>query len=132
MGKWIIAGLLVAHGLGHCLGVIPVLGMARKEDWSDDSPLFWGLMSARATHAVAVILWLLAMVGFVVSGLGVAGFILTPNSVRNLCVASSFVSLLALTLFWNAFPSFFNKVGAATFDVGVLAAVLAVPWPLAP
>jgi len=130
MWQWIIAILLLAHGLGHWLGVMPVLGMAKDENWSDDSPLLWGMLTPRATRAVAVVLWLLAMAGFVVSSVGVAGFFLSLDLVRYLCVASAFVSLLALTLFWHAFPSIVNKVGAAIFDVGVLAAVLAAPWPL--
>ena len=130
MWRWIIAVLLLAHGLGHGLGVMPVLGMARDENWSDDSPLLWGMLSPRATRGVAVVLWLLAMTGFVVSGVALAGMFLSLSVIRYLCVASAFVSLLALTLFWNAFPSIVNKVGATIFDAGVVAAVLAAPWPL--
>jgi hypothetical protein len=132
MWRYIIAILLLAHGLGHWLGVMPVLGMAKEENWSDDSPLLWGMLTPRATRGFAVVLWILAMAGFVGAGLGVVGIILSPDGVRYLCVASAFVSLLALTLFWNAFPSILNKIGAATFDVSVIAAVLAAPWPLAP
>jgi hypothetical protein len=131
MWRWVIAILLLAHGLGHWLGVMPVLGVAKDEDWSDDSPLLWGMLSPRATRGFAVVLWLLAMAGFVVSSLGWLGLILTIDLVRYLCAASAFVSLLALTLFWHAFPSTLNKVGAAIFDVAVIAAVIAVPWTLA-
>lgn len=130
MWRWIIAILLLAHGLGHWLGVMPVLGMAKDENWSDDSPLLWGMLSPRATRAFAVALWLLAMAGFVLSSLGVMGLIVPAHVVPYLCAASAFVSLGALTLFWNAFPSIVNKVGAAMVDVGVLAAVLASPWAL--
>jgi hypothetical protein len=90
------------------------------------------MLTPRATRGFAVVLWILAMAGCVGAGLGVVGIILSPDGVRYLCVASAFVSLLALTLFWNAFPSILNKIGAATFDVSVIAAVLAAPWPLAP
>ncbi len=130
MWQWIIAILLLAHGLGHWLGVMPVVGMAKEETWSDDSPMLWGMMSPRTARGFAVVLWLLAMAGFVVSSLGVLGFILSPDSVRYFCVASAIVSLAALTLFWNAFPSIVNKVGAITVDLGVLAVVLAQPWPM--
>ena len=52
------------------------------------------------------------------------------DSWGRLAVLGGSVSLLALVLFWNAFPFLFpNKVGVMAIDLWAIGSVLWLRWP---
>ena len=127
--KLIIGLVLVAHGIGHSLGAFPIFGWAKADGWSGDSWILTGPAGVTATHALGLVLWAAALVGFVVAGLGVLGVAVPVEWIRPVAVVASMVSLVAIGLFWDALPSMVSKVGAIGVDVIVLWAVLVAHWP---
>lgn len=117
----IIAVILIAHGLGHVLGILAALGVKLSPTHSPDSWLFTRLLGDTGARIIGFVIWLLALVGFVGAGLGLLGWLVPAASVPALAIGASVISLAGLALFWNAFPFFFpNKVGVIVVDVAVL------------
>jgi hypothetical protein len=122
--RTILAAVVGAHGIGHVLFLVPLLGIA---DWGQ-STRSW-LLTDRAgdgvTRIVGSLLWLAAMVGFVAVAVGIFG---QQEWWRGLAVGSAVVSSLGLVLFWSdsAASSAFS---ALAFDVAVLVALLVLNWP---
>jgi hypothetical protein len=75
---------------------------------------------------IGIVLWTVAMVGFVIAAGVVVGW-LPASWWVPVAVASSIASLAGLVLFPAAFPVF-STVGAAIVDLAVLAAVLWYDW----
>ena len=102
--KVIIGVVLIAHGIGHVLGLFPIAGWARAEHWSAES---WALTSwtgPTITNVLGAALWLTAMVTFIVAGLGVLGLWVPIAWIRPLAVIGAVASIVGLVLFWEAFP----------------------------
>lgn len=130
MSSTLIIGIvLIAHGIGHSLGYFPIFGWATAPDWTGDSWLLSGPIGTTAANAIAVALWTVALVGFVVAGLGILGIAVPSAWIRPTAVVAAIVSLVAIGLFWDAFPSVVSKIGAIAIDVAVLWAVLVAHWP---
>lgn len=128
--RLIVAGVLVVHGLGHILGIMAALQMSTLEGWSSHSWLLTGLIGDGASRAISFVLFLVAMLGSVGTALALMGWLVPHELWRPLAVISAVVSLVALTLFWQAFPSFFpNKLGAIVVDTAILVGILWVEWP---
>ena len=127
MFKLVIALVLVAHGIGHSMGILGAFKVATvNPGWHGDSWILTGVAGQTATQAVGTALWAVAIVGFVLLGGVVAGW-LPAAWWPALAVGSSVVSLLGLLLFPVAFPVF-STFGALLVDVAVLAAVLWYGW----
>lgn len=123
----VIGLLLVAHGIGHSMGLLQVFRVATVNPaWSGDSWLITGAVGPTATQAVGVVLWTAALVGFVALGAVVFGWLPTAWW-GPLAIASSVVSLAGIVLFPVAFPTF-STIGAVVVDLAVLAAVLWLDW----
>jgi len=127
MWRIVIAVVLLAHGIGHSLGLFPAFGLAKNERWTDHSWLLTNFIVESAARWSGVVLWLAAMFGFIGSALGFYG-VLIPQW-RLLAIGSAIVSLAGLSLYWNAFPSLGNKIGAIAVDVIILVALLWAHWP---
>jgi len=127
MWRIVIAVVLLAHGIGHSLGLFPAFGLAKTKRWTDHSWLLTNFIGESAARWFGVVLWLAAMFGFIGAALGFYG-ILIPQW-RILAIASAIVSLAGLSLYWNAFPSLTNKIGAIAVDVIILGTLLWANWP---
>jgi hypothetical protein len=127
MLKIVIALVLVAHGIGHSLGPLGMFKLTTVNPaWHGDSWILSGLGGPGITQAVGTVLWLLALVGFVVLGGVVMGWLPTAWW-QPLAIGSAFVSLAGLLLFPSAFPVI-STIGALAVDIAVLAAVLWFGW----
>jgi hypothetical protein len=127
MLKIIVGLILIGHGLGHSMGLLRVLNVATVNPaWRGDSWLLTGFAGPSATSAIGAALWTVAMVGFVLLGGIVLGWLpvawWTP-----LAVGASVASLAGLLLFPIAFP-IFSSVGAFAVNIAVLVAVLWYHW----
>ncbi len=127
MIKLAIAVVLVAHGIGHSMGILGTFKVAAvNPSWHGDSWILTGIAGQSATQAIGVVCWTLAIVGFALVGAVLLGWL--PEAWwPPLAVASSIVSLLGLLLFPIAFPVF-STLGALAVDVAVMAAVLWYGW----
>ncbi len=112
MWRYLIAGFLVLHGIGHVGGPWFFL-----RSWLSpqlvESPLKW----------VFVVIWLGAMIAFVATGV-----LMMQNQAawRTIALAASIVSLVVSALYIQG-PAF----NAAAADVVIFAALLVLQWPTA-
>jgi hypothetical protein len=127
MVRILIALVLFAHGVGHSLGLLQVFKVATvNPEWQGDSWLLSGLVSNTAAQMVGVVVWVVAMVGFIISAAIVMGW-LPATWFAPVAVVSAIASLVGLLLFPFAFPPF-SSLGAFVVDVGVLIAVMWAHW----
>jgi hypothetical protein len=127
--RFIIAAVLLIHGIGHTMAIFPAMGASPSEGWNTHSWLLSGLIGDTLSRVLCVALYLAAFVGFVGAALALLGWVVPHEWWRTLAIVSSVISLLALALFLNALAAFFNKLGAIAVDVAVLVALLVLNWP---
>lgn len=124
MWRYVIALVLIVHGLGH-FGGIP----AYPKHWSSHSWLLTSLVGDAATRAIGGLLWIVTALLFVAAGLGVFGVVIPQTAWRSLAIVSAVVSLVVMLLFWDVLLGG-PKIGAL-FDVVILVALLWAHWPSA-
>jgi len=125
--RYLIALVLLAHGIGHTIGILQTLRLTTvNPGWNGDSWLLTGLAGSTVTNAVGIALWTAAMLGFVLAAGVVVGW-LPADWWRPLAIGASLCSLAGILLFPAAFPTF-STIGALVVDVVVLGAVLWSQW----
>jgi|GEM_PF-311013 len=133
--RTIFAVILLFHGVGHFMGVIPALrifgagtdsGPSWQNKWSSRSRILSGFLNESAARRLCAALFVAAMIGFMGAGLGLLGWIIVPfQAWRISALVSSLISLLALFLYWNAFILFFpHKLGAIAVNLMVLFGIM--------
>jgi uncharacterized membrane protein YphA (DoxX/SURF4 family) len=126
----LVAVVLFIHGIGHVMGVMPALKLVNVEGWNSRSWLLTPILGETISRILSIILFLVALVGFVASTLALLGWLVPHDWWRTLAVVSAVISIVTIALFWNAFVSFFpNKVGALGVDIAVLVCLLVLNWP---
>ena len=126
----IIAGVFLVHGVGHVLGFFPAFRLTTVEGWTSYSWLITPLLGDTAARVISVILFGAALLGFIAASLSVMSWLVPHDLWRTLAIVSSVISLIALILFWNAFPALIpNKIGAVAVDVATLVCLLWLNWP---
>ena len=127
MLRWFIAIVLLAHGIGHTMGVLQVFKVATvNPEWHGDSWLLTGPIGATLTQAVGVVLWTVATLGFIAVAAAVVGW-LPASWFAPAAIASSVLSLVGILLFPAAFPTF-STIGAVAVDLVVLASTTLLHW----
>ena len=111
--RLVLGLVLIVHGVGHVLGVLaPWLGDA---DWSLGS---W-LLPEATPEWVGMVGFGLVSVMFIAAGLAAMG--LAPERhLRWLTEVAAVISVAALVVWWDAFPSIWSKLGALAVDAVVL------------
>jgi hypothetical protein len=122
--KVVVAGILGAHGVGHVLGWLPALGLARFAGTSGGSWLVGGALGDGGSRIVAVGLFAVPTVGFLAAA---AGLLLGQAWWRPVAVASAGVSLAATAVFPHAFPAG-STVGSIAVNLLVLYGVVIAGW----
>ncbi len=112
MVRYVVAGFLVVHGLGHAGGYWMFV-----KSWLSpalvDSPFKW----------LFIVVWIAALIGFMLAGIGL---LQQQTWWRTAAMTAALVSLLVSALFIQGAP--FN---AAVADVVILLAILLLKWPSA-
>ena len=127
MFKIIVGVVLLAHGIGHSLGLLQTFKVATiNPAWHGDSWLLTGVAGQTATQVVAAMIWAMSIVGFAALAAVVFGW-LPASWWAPLAVGSALVSLLGVLLFPIAFPTG-STIGAIVVDIAVIAAVLWFQW----
>jgi hypothetical protein len=127
MLKFVIALVLLAHGIGHSMGLLQLFKVATvNPQWHGDSWILTGPAGTTVTQLVGGLVWTAAIVGFAALAATVLGW-LPASWFPPLAVGSAVVSLAGLLLFPIAFPTF-STLGALVVDVVVLAAAVWYHW----
>lgn len=129
MVKIVLGIVLVAHGIGHALGLLPLTGFAPTATlpgWTGHS---WIVPTSPPAlgQVLGGALWAAALVGFIALGIVVLGW-LPASWWEPLAVGAAIASLAAIALFPAGFPTVVNIVGAAVVDIVLLAAVVINHW----
>lgn len=128
----IVIVILLAHGIGHMMGVIPALrplniGSGWMKNWSSKS---WLWEDTSVSRVICAVLFLAATIIFLGSGLSLAGVLGSQQLWLPLAIAASAISLLAVIIYWNALILLFpHKIGALAVDIALLAGLLIWDWP---
>lgn len=99
MLKWLFAFVLLAHGAIHAMGFLGATGISRVENVSGTPSILFTQLSAGDPLLIAFGgLWLIAMLGFMASAVG-----LMANQPwwPSLTVASALISSLVVALWWT-------------------------------
>jgi hypothetical protein len=127
MFKIVIALVLLAHGIGHSMGLLQLFKVATvNPQWHGDSWILTGPAGTTVTQVVGGLVWTAAIVGFAALAATVLGW-LPASWFPPLAVGSPVVSLAGLLLFPIAFPTF-STLGALVVDVVVLVAAIWYLW----
>jgi len=127
MFKIVIALVLLAHGIGHSMGLLQLFKVASvNPQWHGDSWILTGPAGTTVTQVVGGLLWTAAIIGFAALAATVLGW-LPASWFPPLAVGSAVVSLAGLLLFPIAFPTF-STLGALVVDVVVLVAAIWYHW----
>jgi hypothetical protein len=122
--KVVVAGVLGAHGIGHVMGWMPPLGLARFNGVESGSWLLSGLAGEGVARVAAVGLFMIPTAGFVVAA---AGLLLGQPWWRSVAVASAATSLAASALYPHALP-LSSTIGSLAVNGIVLVGVLVAGW----
>jgi len=122
-----IALVLLAHGIGHSMGLLQVFKVATVNPaWHGDSWILTGPAGTTVTNLVGSVLWIASIVGFAALAAVVIGW-LPATWFAPIAVGSAAVSLAGIALFPVAFP-LVSTLGAFVVDAVVLAGVLWFHW----
>jgi hypothetical protein len=127
MNNWvrILFGIIVlVHGIGHILFLIPALGIA---DWgqSTRSWLLTKPLGDGVTRGLGAVLWVLVTVGYIV---GTFGYFTHAAWWQPTIVAVSAASAVGLILFW-ASPASSSAIIALIVDLVIILAIEIFHWP---
>lgn len=117
----ILAVVVAAHGIGHILFLVPLLGLA---DWGQ-SAQSWLLGDGNAARLIGSIIWLVAIAAF---GMAAAGLLGHQGWWRSAAIIGALISVVGLIIFWTN-PATAPVISALVFNLLVLGALLILHWP---
>jgi len=115
--RFLIAGALFVHGVGHTVGFWMPTG----------SKLLAGLSEGNA-RTVSSVFWVLSVIGFLAALLGFLGVLVPASSWRSLAVGTAVISLIGLALFGHNWEPL-NRFGALGMNLAILVTQLWLRWP---
>ena len=127
--RTILAIFLFIHAIGHIQGIVASLGVIKSETWHVRSWLFDGLLGEKGSRTLALILFSICVLGFLVTAFSFIGVGIPHDYWRTLAIIFAIPSVLSLVAYWNAFAMFFNKVGAIGVNAWILIGLLILHWP---
>ena len=125
----VFAVILIAHGIGHYMGVLSSFNVKMSPSQSSTSKLLDPLLGESFSRVLCFVLHLLPLVGFLAAGWALLGWLVPQDWWIPLAVISAVLSMLALVFYWNGLAFAFNKVGAVLVNLAVLICLLLLKWP---
>jgi hypothetical protein len=126
----IVAVVLLVHGAGHVLGVLPAFGITLGRTQAAGSWLFTDGTGVAGGREMGFVLWAVTLVGFVAAGLALLGWLLPQSWWQGLAIASAVLSTLVVAAFWWGLPFLFpHKLGAMAVNAAVFVCLLWLRWP---
>jgi hypothetical protein len=127
--RTIIAIFLFVHAIGHIQGIVASLGVIKSDTWNVRSWLFDGLLGEKGSRTLAMILFIVIVLGFLATAFSFLGIGIPHESWRTLAIIFAIPSVISLVAYWNAFAMFFNKIGAIGVNGWILIGLLLLKWP---
>lgn len=127
--RTIIAIFLFVHAIGHIQGIVASLGVIKSDTWNVRSWLFDGLLGEKGSRMLAMILFIVIVLGFLATAFSFLGIGIPHEAWRTLAITFAVPSVLSLVAYWNAFAMFFNKIGAIGVNGWILIGLLLLKWP---
>jgi Zn-dependent protease with chaperone function len=120
--KYLVLVLLIMHGLAHVTGVLGFLGQGQQA-FGDQPWIFsQGITAHSAVGKAWALLWLVALIGLVGTGLGL---LFRQGWWPAAAMAAAAVSLVAIVPWLKVVPP--GAWGGALLDLAILVALLS-PW----
>jgi hypothetical protein len=128
LGKWVLGGFLVGHGLIHLLFVMPApAATADGPEWPFDMTRSWLVsgpgLDVNVVRVIGVALIGVVAIGFVLAGLATVGIVVPSSWWRFLVGAAATASVVLLALFFSP-----QLVLGLAIDAVLLWVVLAAVW----
>ena len=124
MWKYLVAIILLAHGIGHIMPFLAAWMPKMNPGFSGGSWLFSGNMSVTSAAGLAFgLLGLVALLGFVG---GALGLLLHQEWWPQMTMAAAVISLVTILPWASVWPTG-SMIGAVLVDLAVLV-TLAPPW----
>ncbi len=109
-GAWLLAGLLVGHGLIHGLFLVPrpqpAASASAGGEWPFDMARSWLVTTAgldlSLVRIIGIALIAVVVVGFVLGGLSTVGLLIPAGWWPGLVVGSAAASILLFVMFFDA------------------------------
>jgi hypothetical protein len=129
----IIAALvLMAHGLGHALGILAGMEAKLSPNHSLHSWLFTGLLGNSFSRFLGILLSSLGILAFFATGFSLMGWVFPVEWWKSFGVIAALISLFLLLFYWNFLPFLFpNKIGALLINLWLLLSIIWWHWPTA-
>ena len=131
--KWLIAGFLLLHGLGHIGALVSIV-----VDWQARGTTTGAWLPARSwllpsltpqtAKWIASIFWIVSTLGFVAAAFSFWGVLLPGDLWRPLAMVTGVISAVGILLFLGNWPTF-NTVAALGANVAVFVTQLGLHWP---
>lgn len=127
-GVWLLAALLVGHGLIHLLFFVPQPApTAGEPEWPFDMARSWAVTGAGLdlgmVRMIGVALIAVVAVCFVTAALATVGVLVPPGWWRAAVVASAVASIATLALFFNP-----QLVLGLAIDASLIGVVVSAAW----
>ena len=129
--KILIAGVLMVHGLGHGGAIGALVYIARGTPggkWQAARSWPFPGLSPQAPRVIAIIFWVLSLLGFVAAALSFWGILVPGDLWRPLALIFAFISFIGIALFWGTWPMF-NTLAAQAVNLAVIITQLWMHWP---
>ena len=121
MVRIILSIIIGAHGIGHILFLVPLLGIA---DWRQ-STRSWLFTNESVARLAGSLLWLIAIVGFCAAVYGLWNQL---SWWRNAAILAVVLSTIGLVIFWSN-PVTSPVISALVVNAVVLATLLLFQYP---
>jgi len=133
MLRFVISLFIVLHGLVHLWYFTlsqRLVEFKPEMGWSGRSWIFTNFLGDSTTRSLASVLYVLATIAFVVSGIG---FLVRAEWWRPVLVGSAVFSAAIILLLWDGGLQLLVNKGLVGFTISVmiLAALLLLKWPSA-
>jgi hypothetical protein len=126
----IIAIILMAHGLGHALGILAGMGIKLSKRHSLHPSVFNGFPGKSVSVFLGIVLSSAAIIFFMATGLSLLDLLLPQDLWQILGITASVISIFLLVFYWNFLPFLFpNKIGAIVIDLYLIMTILWWHWP---
>ena len=129
--KIIIAGVLLLHGLGHGGAIGALIAIDRgvpSGKWLAARSWLFPKLAPQLAKIIAVIFWVLSLLGFVAAALSFWGILVPGDLWRPLALIFACISFVGIALFWGTWPMF-NTLAAQLVNLAVIITQLWMHWP---
>jgi hypothetical protein len=132
--KFVIAGVLLLHGLGHGIVLVAHIVMSGRpgpteSGWRAAQSWLFASLAPPAATTLTGIFSVVSLIGFAAAAMAFWG-ILVPGAIwRQLAVVSAIVSTVGIVLFLGTWAPAFNTLAALGVNIAILVALLWLRWP---